>query len=238
MSASDAGWKPDPAGRHQYRYWDGTAWTDQVSDDGAISSDPMDASATSAPTAATGPAGFAAASAPPPGATGAPGRGAGSKVPLIVGGVVLVALIAAAAFFLTRDDDVDGADLAEAFREQGMPAEQADCYARELDGVFTESRIRALDEGAEPTDEESAALFGAIGECGIEGLNELEGGLEDGTGYGDNAGLDALWDACEGGDMESCDELYMTSEFGSEYEEFGSTCGGRSDEETYGGCAD
>lgn len=28
-------WRPDPAGRYQYRYRDGDKWTDQVSDDGA-----------------------------------------------------------------------------------------------------------------------------------------------------------------------------------------------------------
>jgi len=36
-----AGWHPDPAGRHEYRYWDGVAWTDQVSDAGAVASDPL-----------------------------------------------------------------------------------------------------------------------------------------------------------------------------------------------------
>ena len=36
-----AGWHPDPGGRHEYRYWDGTVWTDQVSDAGAVTSDPL-----------------------------------------------------------------------------------------------------------------------------------------------------------------------------------------------------
>ena len=35
------GWHPDPAGRHQYRLWDGTRWTEQVSDGGVASWDPM-----------------------------------------------------------------------------------------------------------------------------------------------------------------------------------------------------
>jgi hypothetical protein len=35
-----AGWYPDPTGRHQYRYWHGTGWTDTVGDDGRTSSDP------------------------------------------------------------------------------------------------------------------------------------------------------------------------------------------------------
>ncbi len=30
--AAPAGWHPDPTGRHGARYWDGSRWTDQVSD--------------------------------------------------------------------------------------------------------------------------------------------------------------------------------------------------------------
>ncbi len=29
---TDAGWNPDPTGRHELRYWDGSTWTDHVSD--------------------------------------------------------------------------------------------------------------------------------------------------------------------------------------------------------------
>ena len=36
-----ANWHPDPMGRHQLRYWDGTAWTDHVSDNGVQASDPL-----------------------------------------------------------------------------------------------------------------------------------------------------------------------------------------------------
>jgi hypothetical protein len=34
-------WIADPTGRHEYRYWDGAAWTDQVSDKGAVARDPV-----------------------------------------------------------------------------------------------------------------------------------------------------------------------------------------------------
>jgi uncharacterized RDD family membrane protein YckC len=37
-------WAADPTGRHQYRYWDGSGWTDQVSDNGSVSTDPPVAS--------------------------------------------------------------------------------------------------------------------------------------------------------------------------------------------------
>lgn len=39
MSVSS--WEPDPTGRHQYRWWDGEQWTDQVADDGVQSVDPV-----------------------------------------------------------------------------------------------------------------------------------------------------------------------------------------------------
>ena len=35
-----AGWNPDPAGRHELRYWDGLSWTSRVSDRGKQSEDP------------------------------------------------------------------------------------------------------------------------------------------------------------------------------------------------------
>lgn len=33
-------WQPDPTGRHQYRWWDGTVWSDVVADDGEEALDP------------------------------------------------------------------------------------------------------------------------------------------------------------------------------------------------------
>ena len=42
-AAPAGGWHPDPTGRHQQRWWDGSAWTDQVADNGAVSTDPAGA---------------------------------------------------------------------------------------------------------------------------------------------------------------------------------------------------
>ena len=36
-------WAPDPTGRHQLRYWNGSTWTDHVSDGGVTGSDPVGA---------------------------------------------------------------------------------------------------------------------------------------------------------------------------------------------------
>ncbi len=38
-----AAWHPDPTGRHELRYWDGSQWTDHVSDNGVQSTSPLTA---------------------------------------------------------------------------------------------------------------------------------------------------------------------------------------------------
>jgi hypothetical protein len=47
------------------------------------------------------------------------------------------------------------------------------------------------------------------------------------SSYGDDPLLDRLWDECEAGDMQSCNDLFNNSPAFSEYEEFGDTCGRR-----------
>lgn len=42
------GWQPDPTTRHEYRYWDGSQWTDDVSDGGVTAVDPVDGSGAAA----------------------------------------------------------------------------------------------------------------------------------------------------------------------------------------------
>ncbi|MEZ5248422.1 MAG: DUF2510 domain-containing protein [Ilumatobacteraceae bacterium] len=38
---SSPSWYPDPAHRHQLRWWDGVSWTDHVSDAGVAAVDPL-----------------------------------------------------------------------------------------------------------------------------------------------------------------------------------------------------
>lgn len=40
-----AAWHPDPTGRHQFRYWDGSTWTEHVANNGMTATDPLDAGA-------------------------------------------------------------------------------------------------------------------------------------------------------------------------------------------------
>ncbi len=57
-----------------------------------------------------------------------------------------------------------------------------------------------------------------------------------GSSYGDDEELDALYDKCRDGDDVACDTLYFESPFGSEYEEFGDSCGGRGGQDADGFC--
>jgi hypothetical protein len=57
-------WHPDPTQRHQMRYWDGAMWTDQVSDSGVTSTDPIGAPAPGATDGATWAAGTPQTGAP------------------------------------------------------------------------------------------------------------------------------------------------------------------------------
>jgi len=40
-ATAPAGWIADPLGRHELRYWDGTSWTEHVSDQGTQATDPL-----------------------------------------------------------------------------------------------------------------------------------------------------------------------------------------------------
>ena len=62
MTQPSKGWYTDPTSEYQYRYWNGTQWTNQVSSSGTTLNDPnaMDPSA-----AATPPAPGSEAASPP-----------------------------------------------------------------------------------------------------------------------------------------------------------------------------
>ena len=53
---------------------------------------------------------------------------------------------------------------------------------------------------------------------------------------GNDERFDRLADECFEGDPSSCDDLFRESDLGSEYEQYGSECGGREDEGQSGGC--
>lgn len=110
-------WHPDPLGRHQFRYWDGTTWTARVSDAGQLSADPIggggDAGASGPAPAASGaapvgsgpPPGAAFGAAPAPPAAGRSGTGRLVAIGAVVAIVVVGGLFA---FKALRGDDGTG----------------------------------------------------------------------------------------------------------------------------------
>lgn len=123
MSDNTPGWQSDPTGKHDHRYWDGSQWTDNVSDAGVASTDAYEPAAVADagdPTVADTPVVAADATAAWPTTPGAPAPpppyvptnpvssgGGGSKKGLLVGGGILAAVaIAVVAFLaLSKDDD-------------------------------------------------------------------------------------------------------------------------------------
>jgi len=73
-----------------------------------------------------------------------------------------------------------------------------------------------------------ALVFNKATDVVHNNLDDITNNLT-GDKYGDNATLDALWDACAAEDWASCDQLYLDAPLGSEYESFGDTCGNRTD---------
>lgn len=301
-------WLPDPNGRHDHRYWDGSAWTDNVADAGVAGIDPYvpdltpaeapppaeEPTVTDLPTvdeaptlvdvpAAPGPVvpdataawpTSPARPAPPPpyvpaGPAAAPGGDSkGSKKALFIGGGILAAVVAAVAAVALGGGDDDGSDLraqlASKFRSEseGTLSESdarcvADVYVDEL-GADAFDGIDLSDPDADPPadlEEEFGRVgFQAVEECDIdlaalggspdettttEATSETTDTTEDGSDggtYGSDPELDALYDDCADGDFAACDELYTTSPIGSEYEEFGDSCGDRN--EPQGFCVD
>jgi hypothetical protein len=73
MSTHPQDWLPDPTARHQLRWWDGTQWTEHVSDDGETAVDQP---------------GDAPLPPPPPRAAATAGRRSGRATASLVLGIV------------------------------------------------------------------------------------------------------------------------------------------------------
>lgn len=167
--------------------------------------------------------------------------------------------VAVAAFLLLGGDDdssnVETQLASRIFEESDgeLTRDQADCIAGIFVDEIGEDALRDVDFDADEPPPELAEAFTTVGfqafeECDIDsGLTGGDGGTDDSgddgstddgetDGYGSDPEFDALYDDCEAGDFDACDELYTTSPFGSEYEEFGSTCGGIADQQ-FGSCA-
>ena len=112
MAEQLPGWYADPTRRHTYRYWDGSQWSDQVSDGGTAGVDPIEmdpASASTPPapgTQAPGPQVPSAAAPPPPGVE-VTQRSGGTGVGVVLG-VLITVIIVSVMVFVFNDSGDDG----------------------------------------------------------------------------------------------------------------------------------
>lgn len=215
-------WYPDPLGRFEVRYHDSVQWTEHVATAGQASIDPM-------PT----PQDFAAAQqpAPPPGLASMPNQAGGPSptgssggnnrglVAILIGVGVVGALVVAGIVLLLSGGDGDGEVVA------GSTATSSTDGSGEASSTTTAASTSSqsttttqLTTTIAPTTAQTEADVPPGSDASVE-IPE----------YGSNSELDALADACQRGEFEACDALYLASELGSGYETYGDTCGGRND---------
>ena len=162
--------------------------------------------------------------------------------------MVMTFVVALAAASCGGDSVAADEDWREILMADGYSAAQADCIIDDLAEIgLTPAEVDA----AANSDDENVPLeaVDVLFACTI--MRDAASVLDTGDGdadlsavpsdfaryaddtttgaYGDDPVFDALWDECEAGDARSCDDLYLDSPFGSTYELFGVTCGGRFD---------
>ena len=183
-----AGWQSDPTGRHDHRYWDGSSWTDNVSDAGVAGTDPFTSEAPTPPadTTAAWPTTPGAPVPPAPhAATGGSGGGGSKKGLLIGGGILLVVVVVIAALAFGGDDksskDDVRAQLVAALSNEsqgGLKARDAECVADSVIGDVDIEVLRGIDyTAADAPQELQSAVLSAYASCNID--------VTGGTGSGD-----------------------------------------------------
>ena len=128
--------------------------------------------------------------------------------------------------------------------DAGFERGDAECYVNGILSEFGIAELAALEGDGEMSPEMTVRAFELFSECNIDlgGLGGTDSGemptdfrelaspraeVDGPYTYGDDADLDAMWDACEAGSGAGCDDLFFQSPFGSEYEAYGNTCGNR-----------
>jgi hypothetical protein len=136
-------WQADPSGRHEYRYWDGVRWTDNVSDQGRTSVDPSMEPA--------------ARPVAPPSTVAKPKR---KKWPWVLGAIVLVFGLGVAGCLAAVNNAVD-----ELNREQAAHAITKAQFDTLALGISRAEVISQL--GREPEDVQEFVHQGVLSEAQV-----------------------------------------------------------------------
>jgi len=127
-----------------------------------------------------------------------------------------------------------GSDASGVLQDLGLTETEANCFTTEYEARDLDlDRVLRSDDGELSEAEQQAVNTGDTGDTDTGDTGDTGGDLiPAGSTYGDDPEMDLLWDACELGDGEACDELYFVSPVDSGYEEFGDTCGFRFEPDT------
>jgi len=135
----------------------------------------------------------------------------------------------------------DPSAIADAGSDPALDGLAEDCFA----GTFAACDQLFLEAPAGGAYAEYGASCGGRLEVGIDGDcdDAAQFASQPGTTaaadlaeFGSDPVFDELALACEAGDLEACDALYLQTPVGSEMEAFGSTCGARGETEYAGNC--
>jgi hypothetical protein len=105
MSEANSGWYSDPRGSYLYRYWNGTQWTNQISNGGTHSGLDPDPLAPGMITTPPAPGTAAPSVTPPPQPTVQVTQSRGSSVGTIIAIILAVAAIILVIVLITNSDD-------------------------------------------------------------------------------------------------------------------------------------
>ena len=217
MNAPPPSWQPDPSGRHEYRWWDGSRWTDDVADAGVASTEvpggpPPGAGPTPPADTAQYPQ-YDGGGPPPPARRGPP--------PALIAAlaVVAVALVGGLVFFLTRDDGDDSADDETEISDQDSTTTEQDDGDTTLpddladDGddlvEFLADQMVEGSGGVLTHDDAACISEGMLDEFGLERLAELGASGQD--PFGDPEMVSQLLDIMEDCDISPSDLAPPTS---------------------------
>ncbi len=149
-----------------------------------------------------------------PGGGGSSGGGSGKLIAIIVAVVVVLAGAGVGLFFALQDDDEDTTTTAPTTSSSSSSSSSSS------PSTGTTSPV----DCTEPSGSGSAGVPDPENPCDIT-EDDPEGEFT------------PLAEDCAAEDWVACDDLYWATAVGSDWEAYGSTCGGRN-EETSGGCVD
>jgi hypothetical protein len=135
-----------------------------------------------------------------------------------------------------RLDDIDAASIDTSDPQEILAAldDLQPIFQSFGDDDFVQASIRigryCADAAVDEIDGIGSLDDDVVGESSESGMDAETSSCDDDASAedpGDNDGCDALYDACDDGDMHACNDLYFAASIGTQYEEFGGTCGDR-----------